>query len=330
MLRSMLRSMLISVLRRSRLALFAAAGLGALAASAAAQSPLRARADNGREVILRSDGTWTFADPPAAQSPAVPPPAARPPVPSPVAAPLPPSPLPPTQFPSVRSLVTPPAAPGNPSPVQSPVTPAVPVRSAAPTVTPGAGQPLIAPPAAATPAAAKTAAPLRPAAVPPTAQPVGVPAAVQRPRTATATLDTSRGGFRVWYNPANWRPTPATADGRVEFRQTNGQGVVVVIPEGTPLPLVALRTAAVENARRSAPDARIVAEQTRRIGNRDVLLLQINATLTTGNQAVTYFGHYFGDPKGSIQVVGAVDQREFERLRPLILEFLDGLDLNRP
>ena len=142
-------------------------------------------------------------------------------------------------------------------------------------------------------------------------------------------MNTSRGGFRIWYNPAVWQPGPANADGRVEFRQTGGQAVVVVIPEGTPLPLVALRTAAVENARRSAPDARILAEQTRRIGTRDVLLLQINATLTAGNQPVTYLGHYFGDPRGSIQVVGAVAQQSFERVRPQIQELLDGLDLNR-
>ena len=122
---------------------------------------------------------------------------------------------------------------------------------------------------------------------------------------------------------------PETTEGRVEFRQSGGQAVVVVIPEGTPLPLVALRTAAIENARRSAPDARIIAEQTRKIGSRDVLLLQINATLTAGNQPVTYLGHYFGDPKGSIQVVGAVGQRDLARLRPVIQELLDGLDLAR-
>ena len=143
-------------------------------------------------------------------------------------------------------------------------------------------------------------------------------------------LETRRGSFRIWYNPAIWQPSPETAEGRVEFRQSGGPAIVVVIPEGTPLPLVALRTAAVENARRSGPDARIVAEQTRRIGTRDVLLLQIDATLTAGNQPVTYLGHYFGDPRGSIQVVGAVAQRDLERVRPVIQELLDGLDLNRP
>lgn len=104
----------------------------------------------------------------------------------------------------------------------------------------------------------------------------------------------------------------------------------MIIPEGTPLPLVALRTAAIENARRTAPDARITAEQTRRIGNRDVLLLQIDATLSADNRAVTYLGHYFGDPRGSIQVVAAIAQRDFQRLRGVLQEAIDGLDLNRP
>ena len=191
---------------------------------------------------------------------------------------------------------------------------------------PAAPQTVVAQPALPAPSAQP------PGAAPPTppVRSAGSAAAIQRPRTATARLDTRRGNFRIWYNPANWNPAPETDEGRVEFRQSSGQAVVVVIPEGTPLPLVALRTAALENARRSAPDARIVAEQTRKIGSRDVLLLQIDATLTAGNQAVTYLGHYFGDPRGSIQVVGAVGQRDLERLRPVIQELLDGLDLNRP
>ena len=318
------------MLRCSRVALLAAAGFGFAASIALAQSPTRARTDAGREVILRSDGTWTFADPPPAASPPALPPQ------QPGVRPLATPPAPPSTAPSVRSLVTPPSAP------QVPATPA-PVRSAAPTVTPGAGQPppALQPPAPTPPSPSATrpapippVAPVRPVPPLPVAQPAaqsaGQPPAIQRPRSATATLNTSRGGFRIWYNPAVWQPAPATADGRVEFRQNSGQAVIVVIPEGTPLPLVALRTAAVENARRSAPDARVVAEQTRRIGNRDVLLLQVNATLTAGNLPVTYYGHYFGDPRGSIQVVGAVAQADFERLRPQIQDFLDGLDLNRP
>ena len=323
------------MLRCSRVALLAAAGFGLVASIALAQSPTRARTDAGREVILRSDGTWTFADPPPAVQPSAASPPALPPQ-QPGVRPLATPPAPPSTAPSVRSLVTPPSAP------QVPATPA-PVRSAAPTVTPGAGQPppALQPPAPTPPSPSATrpapippVAPVRPVPPLPVAQPAAQSAgqlpAIQRPRSATATLNTSRGGFRIWYNPAVWQPAPATADGRVEFRQNSGQAVIVVIPEGTPLPLVALRTAAVENARRSAPDARVVAEQTRRIGNRDVLLLQVNATLTAGNLPVTYYGHYFGDPRGSIQVVGAVAQADFDRLRPQIQDFLDGLDLNRP
>lgn len=183
----------------------------------------------------------------------------------------------------------------------------------APTLTPGAGP---------APQRSQQAAPQTHGAV--------LPITVQRPATATAAIATRRGDFRIWYDPSLWRPAPESEDGRIELRHPNGQGVVVIIPEGTPLPLVALRTAAIENARRTAPDARIVAEQTRRIANRDVLLLQIEGTLSAGNRAVTYLGHYFGDPRGSIQVVAATAQRDFERLRTALQDAIDGLDLNRP
>lgn len=179
----------------------------------------------------------------------------------------------------------------------------------APTLTPGAGAPTV------TPGAGPGKA---------------LPITVQRPANATVALATRRGDFRVWYDPSIWRLAPETDDARIELRLKTGQAVVVIIPEGTPLPLVALRTAAIENAKRTGPDARIVFEQTRRITNRDALLLQIDATLSADSHAVTYFGHYYGDPRGSIQVVAAVAQRDFARLRQVLQDAIDGLDLNRP
>ena len=361
---------------------YIAAGLTGVALAAAtvplghAQAPQRARTDAGRDVVLRPDGTWVFADPQT--NPLQPPQTAvQPQAPVPVRPPAPGTPGTPgavpsnTPFPSVRSLLAPvqPARPGVPPPpvqpqaptaipVQPPrppqttavpgpgtVQPAGPGQSASPgnpvpTVTPGSPIPTApisaqpAPPARAATSAAPGQLP-QPAQPPQRAAPASpgaiYSALVQRPRTATANILTTRGDFRVWYNPALWRAAAANADGRVELTYTGGgQGLVVIIPEGTPLPLAQLRTAAIENARRSGSDARIAYEQTRRIGNRDVLLLQIDVTLTAENLAVSYLGHYFGDPRGSVQVVGAMAQRDFAALRPAILELLDGLDLNRP
>ena len=117
-----------------------------------------------------------------------------------------------------------------------------------------------------------------------------------------------------------------TAPGSTPIRQPR-QPRGPVHPEGTPLPIPQLRTVALENARQSGGDARIVAEEMRRVGGREVLLMQINVTL--GGSPVAFLGYYYGDPRGSIQAVGYTSLDDLPRYRAALLDGLAGLDLNR-
>ncbi len=150
---------------------------------------------------------------------------------------------------------------------------------------------------------------------------------VHRPEDARVQLSLRRGGFRFWYNSTKWRASPANADGRVQLQLTGHEAYIVLIPEGTPLPIPQLRTVALENARQSGGDARIVAEEMRRVGGREVLLMQINVTL--GGSPVAFLGYYYGDPRGSIQAVGYTSLDDLPRYRAALLDGLAGLDLNR-
>ncbi len=252
------------------LGLFMSAALFAGGALAQA-TPLRARTDQGREVLLRNDGTWIFVDPVAPQ--AAQPKAAQPQV-------IQPQPASPMVKAITPSAPQPPLAPQPPSATQLPN---------------GAAR-------------------------------AGVPT-VQRPRDATAQFTTRRGNFRFWYNPAKWRPSPENADGRVQLQLIGSEAYIVVIPEGTPIPIAQLKTLAFENVRQSGSDARIVSEQMRAIAGREILAMQINVTVN--NTPVVFIGYYYGDPRGSIQVVGYTTERDLPRLQAQILEGLDGLDLNR-
>lgn len=150
---------------------------------------------------------------------------------------------------------------------------------------------------------------------------------VRRPADAGTVLALRRGGFRFWYNPAKWRATPANADGRVQLQLAGHEAYIVLIPEGTPLPIAQLRTVALENARQSGGDARIVAEERRSLAGREVLLMQINVTL--GGSPVAFLGYYYGDPRGSLQAVGYTSLQDLPRYRAAILDGLAGVDLNR-
>lgn len=251
--------------------------LGFAGPLAEAQSTQRARTDNGREVILRPDGTWFFAATPGTA--ATPQPAGQPPGPT---------------------LLAPPSPAG---------TPGAPPNAGART------QPI-----------ASGSQP-SPTAVPASASPLAAP--VLRASDATTLLAIRRGGFRFWYSAAKWRPEPETTDGRTQLKLVGHDAFVVVIADGTPLPLAQLRTVALENARVSDANARIVREERRTISGREALFLEIEATLREGNTPATYLGYYFGDPRGNIQVIGAVARADLPRYRGLVIEALNGLDLNR-
>lgn len=238
----------------------------AFAGTARAQTPIEARTRDGREVILRPDGTWTYSTGGTGhQDRSV--------------EPKPGS----TAIGQASSL---PATAAKPAPAAQPVSAAQPPRVAAH------------------------------ASVP-----------VARPREATAHVATRRGNFRFWYDPSKWRPMPANVDGRFQLQLIGTEAYIAVIPEGTPIPIAQLKTLALENAKKSGTDVRIVSEDTRSINGRDVLSLQINVAIN-GAQIV-FAGYYYGDPRGSIQVVGYVSERDYSRLGSELHSGLDGLDLNR-
>lgn len=211
----------------------------------------------------------------------------------------------------------PPAATGQPpAPPQSnrPATPPSQQRPSIPPLFPNAAAPQ---PPAPQQQGQPSAPPLRNTAARP----------VVRPADATTVHNTRRGSFKFWYNPAKWKPAPENPDGRIQFQLVGHEAFMVLIPEGTPLPIAQLKTVALENARQSGSDARIVSEEFRSIAGREVLQLQINVTIDA--TPIAFIGYYFGDPKGSVQLVGFTAQGDLARYRANILEGLDGLDLNR-
>lgn len=237
-------------------------------AAAIGQASIKARTSDGREVVLRPDGTWSYdTGEGAAASP-------RAPQPEPGST-------------AIGQAATIPAASARPPSAAQPATVAQPASNAH-----------------------------RP----------GLPI-VQRPRDASTQIATRRGDFRFWFNPQKWRAMPENVDGRFQLQLIGSEAYIAVIPEGTPIPIAQLKTLALENATKSGTNAQIVSEERRMIGGREVLTMQINVTIN--KTPVVFIGYYFGDPRGSIQVVGYTSERDLTRVKAQLLEGLDGLDLNR-
>ncbi len=236
--------------------------------AALGQASIKARTSDGRDVILRSDGTWSYATGEGATT-------------------SPRAPQPENGSTAIGQAATIPTPPARPLSAAQPPTAAQPLSNAH-----------------------------RP----------GLPV-IQRPRDATTQIATRRGDFRFWFNPQKWRAMPENVDGRFQLQLIGSEAYIAVIPEGTPIPIAQLKTLALENAAKSGSNAQIVSEERRMIGGREVLAMQISVTID--KTPVVFIGYYFGDPRGSIQVVGYTSERDLPRVKALLLEGLDGLDLNR-
>lgn len=258
-------------------ALLLAASCALIVTTANAQGPVRARTSEGRDVILRADGTWIYVDGHAEPA-------------------------------KERALTPQPPGPSNGA------APATAIGQAA-TSLPPAPQPKTAPQPA---TAVRGAAPM-------SSRP-GLPV-VQRPRDATAEITTRRGNFRYWYSPQKWRPLPEHVDGRFQLQLKDSEAYIIVIPEGTPVPIPQLKTLALENANKTGSNVRVVSEEMRTIAGREILVMQISVVIN--KTPVVFLGYYYGDPRGSIQAVAYATERDFPRVKAQLLEGLDGLDLNR-
>ena len=150
---------------------------------------------------------------------------------------------------------------------------------------------------------------------------------IKRPANATAAIVTKRGNFVVWYDPNKWQQTPGESEGRVQLQLIGEDGYALILAEGLGIPTASLKNIALANARRAAPDARIVLEENRKLGDKEVVLLQMKGT--TQSIPFVYHGHYYGDNGGAIQVLTYTGENLLPKYLATFEELINGLEIKR-
>ena len=86
-----------------------------------------------------------------------------------------------------------------------------------------------------------------------------------KPISAKTLFKPKRGNFGIWYDETKWRISqPNSSDtARTQFNLVDGDGYALVVAEGLPLPMVALKKVALDNAKNAAPDTKLITEETR-------------------------------------------------------------------
>ena len=129
----------------------------------------------------------------------------------------------------------------------------------------------------------------------------------------------------IWIDPKKWSFTRGTENDAFEYQfQKKGDDLyAMLISEKMQIPIETLKRVAVENAMGVAPDIKIVKQEYRTVNGIQVLMLRMEGTIQ--GMEVTYFGYYYSNSNGSIQLISYTGQNLFSGFKDDIVDFLNGL-----
>ena len=129
----------------------------------------------------------------------------------------------------------------------------------------------------------------------------------------------------IWINPKSWSFTKGTDNDAFEFQfQKKGDDLyAMLISEKMQIPIETLKGIAIENAKSAAPDIKVIKEEYRNVNGIQVLMLQMSGTIQ--GMRFTYYGYYYSNSNGTIQLLTYTGENLFNNYLNDIEEFLNGL-----
>ncbi|MEC4003940.1 hypothetical protein OX283_004675 [Flavobacterium sp. SUN052] len=153
-------------------------------------------------------------------------------------------------------------------------------------------------------------------------------------KTTGATFLTKSKNFNVgvYINPTKWTFAPhRDNETSPEYRYSlkSGNGFAMIITEGTQIDLENLRQIALLNAQKASVDVVETSAEYRIVNHKKILCLKFQGTIK-GIKFV-YFGYYYSNNKGTVQLITYTSQQSFILLEKELENFLNGLvEINEP
>ncbi|OGP92480.1 MAG: hypothetical protein A2Z19_06080 [Deltaproteobacteria bacterium RBG_16_54_18] len=262
---------------------------------------IRAKTDDGKDVLLYPNGTWQYVKtetPEPSSSTAKPQPSTQ-------------DTQAQTQPPTPTVQATPPAQ-ATPTVQAGPTAQATPMAQASPTAQ-------TTPQVQATPPAQPT----------PTAQAQSTTPGVT-PEVAKKAIRGKRGTYELRYDETKWRVAQIKFNPSAEFCfiHTAGDAYAMIIDETMQMPQDMLKTMAWENVKKTVPDVHITDEGKKTINNNEVLYMKMEGT--SQMKPVTYLGYYYTGNGGTIQAITYAAQDIFVKIEPDMVDFLKGFSITSP
>lgn len=137
---------------------------------------------------------------------------------------------------------------------------------------------------------------------------------------STFLLKCSKVKVGFWLDPKLWSFKKATEnpDAEYELQLKDGDLYGMILAEKIEIPLVSLRSIALENGRMAAPDLKVMKEEYRTVNGLNVLFMQMNGTMQ--GIKFSYYGYYFTSSQGTVQFITYTSQN-------LLKEYVDDCEL---
>lgn len=129
----------------------------------------------------------------------------------------------------------------------------------------------------------------------------------------------------IWINPKSWSFTKGTENDAFEFQFQKKEDdlYAMLISEKVQIPIETLKGIAIENAKDAAPDIKVINEEYRSVNGVQVLMMQMSGTIR--GMRFTYYGYYYSNSNGTIQLLTYTGENLFPNYLNDIEEFLNGL-----
>ncbi len=128
----------------------------------------------------------------------------------------------------------------------------------------------------------------------------------------------------MYLNPKKWSFKKADSEAEAEYKFTlkDKDAYAMILTERIEVPLETLKGLALDNAKKIAPDMKIVFEEYRIVNDKRVLCMQMDGT--TQGIKFSYFGYYYSYSAGTTQFLAYTSQNLLSGYKSDIEELLNG------
>jgi hypothetical protein len=151
------------------------------------------------------------------------------------------------------------------------------------------------------------------------------PVKLKKSEGATFLLKSNILNVGFWLDPKLWSFKKQTENEAAEYKLLLKSGDLygMIITEKVEIPLETLKSLALANGQKVAPDLKIVKEEYRNVNGLKVLLLEMSGT--TKGIKFSYYGYYYSNINGTVQFITYTSTKLLNSYKSKIEILLNGL-----